>query len=173
MEERTWPVLVGLVCRLAVLSPDDAPAWLAGEDAEIVRWFEFPRPSRAEDVQNVITAWRQNWLTDGPMRQWGIWHEGHLAGGIEVQDRGDRRANLSYVVFSGHRRRGLAVDAIRLATTWALAHLPIDAVVAVIDVENVASLAAVERSGFALEGLAERWEYDETGPSRRYVFPPS
>jgi RimJ/RimL family protein N-acetyltransferase len=154
-----------------VLSRQHATAWLAGEDAEIIRWFEFPRPSRIQDVEKAIVAWRESWLSDGPVRQWGIWFEGQLAGGVELRDRGDRRVNLSYVVFPQFRRQGLAVEAIRQATTWALAHLPVDAVVAVIDVANEASRAVAVRCGFAAEGPAERWEYDESGPSLRYVFP--
>jgi RimJ/RimL family protein N-acetyltransferase len=144
---------------------------LAGEDAEIIRWFEFPRPSRMGDAQKAIAAWRESWLNDGPVRQWGIWCEGQLAGGVELRDRGDRRANLSYIVFPLFRGQGLAVDAVRQATTWALANLPVDAAVAVVDVENEASRAVAERCGFAADGLAERWEYDESGPSLRYVYP--
>jgi RimJ/RimL family protein N-acetyltransferase len=171
MEETAWPVIEGEGCTLAVLSLDDAPEWQAGEDAEILRWFEFPHPSPMENVVAAITNWRTNWLQDGPMRQWGIWVDDRLAGGVELQDRGDRRANLSYVVFPEFRRRGVADEAIRLATSWALCNMPVDAVVAIIDMQNKASRAAAERSGFVLEGLAERWEYDEWGPSVRYVFP--
>lgn len=171
MKEHEWPALHGKNCILAVLSPQDAVAWLAGEDAEITRWFEFPRPSGIEDAQKAIAAWRENWLNDGPVRHWGIWYEGRLAGGVELRDRGDRRVNLSYIVFPQLRRQGLAVDAIRQATIWGLANLPVDAAVAIVDVENAASRAVAERCGFAVEGLAERWEYDESGPSLRYVFP--
>lgn len=171
MEEKDWPVLRGERCTLSVLSLDDAPAWMAGEDAEIIRWFEFPHASPAENVVDAINNWRRHWLTDGPMRQWGIRVGGRLAGGLDLQDRGDRRANLAYLIFPEFRRLGLAAEAIRLSTSWALKNMPVDAVVAIIDVENVASRATAERSGFVLEGYAERWEYDESGPSLRYVFP--
>ncbi|WP_397183334.1 GNAT family N-acetyltransferase [Nocardioides hwasunensis] len=63
-----------------------------------------------------------------------------------------------------------AREAVGLATSWALGHLPVDAVVAVIDVDNQPSRATVEKAGFVCEGLAERWEYDESGPSLRYVY---
>jgi len=107
------------------------------------------------------------------VRHWGIWVDGRLGGGLELQDRGDRRASISYIVFPAFRRQGFAAEAIRQAASWALENMPVDAVVAIVDVENVASRATAERGGFVLEGAAERREYDETGPSLRYVFPPS
>lgn len=70
-----------------------------------------------------------------------------------------------------HRRLGVASEAIGLATAWALQHLPIDAVVAVIDELNVASIAAARSAGFRLDGQAAPWEYDETGVMLRYVRP--
>ncbi len=170
MDECEWPVLHGEQCSLAVLSVDDAQAWKAGEDEEQRRWFDFPGPAPMENVVKAIKNWRHNWLTDGPLRQWGVWSNGQLAGGLDLRDRGDRRANLSYVIFPLFRRQGLATEAIRLATQWAFGNMSVDAAVAIIDEANLASRATVERNGFVLEGPAERWEYDETGPSLRYVL---
>jgi hypothetical protein len=79
-----------------------------------------------------------------------------VAGGLELRDRGNRRANLSYLIFPRFRPRGLAVEAITLATTWALGNMGVDSVVAIINVANAAPRATVERTGFVLEGPAER-----------------
>lgn len=162
-------MLVGDACTLAVQSPEDAPAWQAGNDAEIIRWFEFPGTPPLTEVRAAIDTWRESWALGGPVRHWGIWVAGRLAGGVELRDRGDRRANL-YVVFAGFRRRGIGADAVCHATHWGLEHLPVDAIVAIVDWNNVASRALAERAGFVLEGLAERWEYDESGPAVRYVY---
>lgn len=166
----SWPVLVGESCELRVLSSNDADAWLAGDDEEQQRWFEFPGPASLENVVAAIVRWRRGWAQSGPTRHWGIWC-GALAGGVEIRERRDRRASVSYVVFPTYRRLGVASEAIGLATAWALQHLRIDAVVAVIDELNVASIAAARSAGFVLEGQAEPWEYDETGAMLRYVRP--
>jgi [ribosomal protein S5]-alanine N-acetyltransferase len=172
VDKRTWPTLHGRSCSLVVLTLADAEAWLAGEDEEQRRWFEIPGPATVTDVLDAIARWRMDWRTDGSTRHWGIWTGGQLAGGVELRRRPDERVGISYVVFPAFRRRGLAVEAIRLATRWAFDHLPIDGVVAVVDEANVASRATAERSGFTFDGVAEPWEYDETGPCVRYLLRP-
>ncbi len=57
-----------------------------------------------------------------------------------------------------------------MAATWGFGNLPVDATVAIIDERNTASRSTAERSGFTLEGPAEAWEYDESGPRLRYVL---
>lgn len=64
------------------------------------------------------------------------------------------------------------VLAIELAVEWGVAHLPITGVVAVIDVENVASRGVVEAAGFDLDGRAEGWEHSERGTMVRHLRMP-
>ena len=165
-------VLAGATVLLRVLRPSDASAWHAGEDEEQRRWFEFPGPAPYATVVAAIDAWRASWRSGGAVRHWGIWTDdgATLAGGVEVRDRGDQRANISYVVFPHARRRGLAAAAVVLAAEWAFEHLPVDAVVAVIDPRNQASLGVARRAGFVADGVAEAWEYSETGPMLRFVL---
>jgi len=139
--EASWPVLSGCLCYLRVLTVADAETWHAGEDVEQRRWFEFPGPAPFENVVKAITNWRDSWKIEGPVRQWGIWtvSDDSLAGGVELSNRGDGRANLSYVVFPNFRRRGLATEAIALASEWAFQAWNIDAVIACVDEQNVAS----------------------------------
>jgi len=94
-----WPVLEGEGFVLRVLKPEDAAAWHAGEDEEQRRWFEFPGPAPFENVVRAIASWRKSWSDGGPVRHWGIWTHDELAGGIEVRDRRDGRANVSHLVF--------------------------------------------------------------------------
>jgi RimJ/RimL family protein N-acetyltransferase len=125
-----------------------------------------------DDVVRAIERWRAGWRDEGPVRQWGIWvRDGSaLAGGVELRVRDDRRANLSYVVFPPHRRRGLATAAATLAARWGLEHLDTDAVVAIIDEHNIASRGVVTGAGFVLDGPAEPWEHTESGVMLRYVL---
>ena len=139
---------------LRELELSDAPAWLAGEDEEQLRWFQMPAAS-LQDVERSIERWRAGWRDDGPVRQWGIWVDESLAGGVEVRVREDGRANVSYVV---------------LAVAWAAEHLAVEEFVAVIDERNLASREVAERAGFTLDGAAEPWEHAESGPMLRYVF---
>jgi RimJ/RimL family protein N-acetyltransferase len=171
VRERDWPVIQGDGFVLRELALADAAAWRAGEDRELWRWFQIP-PATHSQVLSAIAAWRASWHEDGPVRHWGIWEqpEDVVVGGVEVRDRGDGRANLSYVVFPIARGRGYARAAARLASEWALAHMPINAVVAIVDKENIASRRVVEGGGFRFDGLADPSEYSETGVMLRYVL---
>ena len=164
------PVLSGDGFVLKMLELSDAPAWKAGEDPEQIRWFEAPGPAPMENVVQAITRWRAGWDDDGPLRHWGIWVDGQLAGGVELRLREDGKANISYVVFPFARRQGVASKAARLAADWAFSGLAASAVVAVVDEANTASRRVAERAGFRLEGPAEPWEYGESGVMLRYVL---
>ncbi len=155
---------------LRALEVSDAAAWIAGEDDEQLRWFEMPAAT-IDDGVRAIERWQSGWHDAGPIRQWGIWVDGGtvLAGGVELRVRDDRRANLSYVVFPRHRRRGVATAAVTLAATWGFEHLDIDALVAIINEHNVASRGVATGAGFVLDGRAEPWEHTESGLMLRYV----
>ena len=168
---RCAPVLTRDGVTLRMLEVHDATAWLAGEDDEQLRWFQMPAAA-IDDVVLAIERWRIGWIDNGPLRQWGIWVDRELAGGVELRIRDDGRANLSYVVFPAFRRRGLATAAVELVVEWGLAHLPIRGVVAVIDVENVASRGVVAGAGFAPDGAADPWEHTERGTMVRYMRMP-
>ena len=168
--ESDWPLLTGAGFELRVLGLDDAASWKAGEDDEQRRWFEMPGPAPMENVVDAIERWRDGWRTDGATRHWGIWVDGALAGGVEVRVRDDRRANVSYIVFPTWRRRGVASAAVSRACAWALEHLPVTGIVAVIHPQNEASRRVASRAGFVEDGWAAPWEYGESGPMRRYVL---
>ncbi len=85
-------VLEGEAVRLRPLSLADVDEWMAGEDDEQIRWFEFPRPARREDVVRAIERWQESWISGGPVRQWAVCERstGQIAGGVEVRDLGGR-----------------------------------------------------------------------------------
>lgn len=163
-------MLVGPGVTLRVLTMADINSWHTGEDVEQRRWFEAPGPSPRENVAKHICAVREDWASSGRRRHWGIWLDGSLCGGVEVEDRGHGRAYLSYVVFPASRRRGVAAESIWLAVSWASANLPVDRFLAVIDELNTASRATAESAGFAYEAVADPSEYSESGRMLRYVL---
>ena len=165
------PVLAGDGFVLRVLEVADAEAWKAGEDQEQIRWFEAPGPAPMENVVRSIEAWRDGWARGGSVRQWGIWSEAVLCGGVELRMRDDGRVSASYVVFPPARRRGLASSSLRLAAAWAFRCLGASAVVAVMDELNGASRGVATKAGFAFEAMAEPWEHGESGVMLRYVLP--
>ena len=172
MDDPTWPTPSDGVVTLRALRSEDAEAWKAGEDDEQRRWFEMPGPAPMENVIGAIARWRAEWRDAGRVRHFGIWWSEALIGGVEIHVRDDGRANVSYIVFPSWRGHGYAVRAVRLATTWAFTTLRVPAVVAIVHPDNVASIAVATAADFRPDGIAEPWEYGETGPMNRYVLTP-
>jgi L-amino acid N-acyltransferase YncA len=123
------PVLNGRNVILRGVTLDDVDAWLAGEDEEQIRWFEFPRKAQRIDVVRAITAWNDS----------------------------NAITNLSYLVFPAWRRRGFALEATSLAVKYAAEHLGVRTVALKILEGNVASLRTAARLG-AIEVGSERSE---------------
>jgi RimJ/RimL family protein N-acetyltransferase len=132
----------------------DAPEWLAGEDDELVRWFEFPRRSTQEDVLRAIERWSESWRSGGPVRCWAICDVATAAivGGVELRQLDETDVNLSYFVFAPWRRRGIAARATKLALEFALTEMNASrAIIKVLD-GNLASLAVARHLGARLVG---------------------
>jgi len=135
---------------------DDVDEWLAGEDDEQVRWFEFPHGAERADVVRAIERWSASWDAGGPAYQWAIVERrsGELAGGAELRVIDSVSANFSYVVFPAWRRRGIATKAAGLVLDHARSLLPQRTVVLEILDGNVASLAVARRLGAEFVGTA-------------------
>ena len=67
------------------------------------------------------------------------------------------RAILGFVVFRAFRGRGYASEIIRTLCDWGLSQPEIFRVYALCDIENQASIRAMEKAGFAREGVLQRW----------------
>jgi len=132
----------------------DAREWLAGEDDEVARWFEFPRRSTLEDVVRAIEGWSEAWRLDGPVRSWAICDRatGAITGGVELRRLDEHDVNLSYWVAAPWRRRGIARRAADLALGYAATTLQATrAVIKVLD-GNAASLAVANHLNAQLVG---------------------
>lgn len=132
----------------------DAREWLAGEDDEMARWFEFPRRSTLEDVERAIRRWSESWSMGGPVRCWAICDRGSgaIVGGVELQRLGEDDVNLSYWVAAAWRGRGIATRAAQLALEYA-ATIGTRAVLKIVD-GNAASVAVAKHLGAELVGTA-------------------
>jgi RimJ/RimL family protein N-acetyltransferase len=142
----------GLVLRPPRLA--DANEWLAGEDDEIARWFEFPRRSTIDDTTRAIERWRESWRTDGPVRCWAVCDAttGAIMGGVELSRLDETAVNLSYWVFAPWRRRGVATRAVTLALDYAATAMRVSRVVMKVLEGNAASIALAKRLGAQLVG---------------------
>jgi RimJ/RimL family protein N-acetyltransferase len=139
---------------LRPLSLDDVDEWLAGQDDEQIRWFEFPRTAVRDDVVRAIERWTESWRTLGPVRNWAVCDavDGHILGGVELRDLGGGEVNLSYVVFPFARRRGIATTAAMLALAYAVADMGARVAVIKILEGNVASFGVARRLGAVRAG---------------------
>ncbi|SEK73397.1 Protein N-acetyltransferase, RimJ/RimL family [Streptacidiphilus jiangxiensis] len=82
--------------------------------------------------------------------------EGVAVGGVGFHGapRGGS-CEIGYDLVPGARGRGLATEAARLVTAYALTHPGVEYVVAHTEPENVASQAVLSRAGFARDGETE------------------
>jgi RimJ/RimL family protein N-acetyltransferase len=134
----------------------DAGEWLAGEDDEIARWFEFPRRSTRDDVERAIERWSESWRLGGPVRCWAICDVATAAitGGVELSQLGEREVNLSYFVFAPWRGRGIATRAAAMALAYAATEMHASRAVIKVVEGNLASLAVARHLGAQLVGTA-------------------
>ena len=137
-----------VIC-LRRLTFDDVDEWLAGEDAEQIKRFQFPRAATLADVERAITRWSESWRNNEPVRQWGVCvrSSGALAGGVELRRLNEDEVNLSYVVFPAWRRLGIATRASRLALSCGSSLLGVSRVVIRILEGNTASLGVARTLG--------------------------
>ena len=120
----------------------DAHEWLAGEEDELARMFEFPRRSTLDDCERAIRDWSESWRTDGPVRCWAICDAADaIVGGVELQRLGGDDVNLSYWVAAAWRGRGIATRAAAMALDYAATAMAAKRAVIKVLEGNAASLA--------------------------------
>jgi RimJ/RimL family protein N-acetyltransferase len=140
---------------LRPLVADDVDEWMAGEDTEQIRWFNFPGPAPRANVERAIGEWAESWRTGGPVRHWAICDQetGGIIGGVDLRDLGDGSVNVSYVVFPAWRRRGIATRACRLALAYAGGVMECRAAVIKVRKGNAASIAVARKLGATVTGM--------------------
>jgi RimJ/RimL family protein N-acetyltransferase len=136
---------------------DAAALCEADGDPEHRRRFDFPedfRPS-IEHSQKVIARWERE-RRAGVRFPFAVRNRtGDLVGGCELARVGDDVANASYWTLPGHRRRGVASEALRLLCTLAFNDFGFRRIEVVADIDNVASWRIALRCGFRECGMRE------------------
>lgn len=148
-------VLNDEVVLLRPLSLADVDEWMAGEDDEQIRWFEFPGPASRANVVSAVENWMASWSVGGPVRHWGVSERtsGTIVGGVEVRDLGGGEVNLSYVVFPAFRGRGIATRAATLALGYAANEMGAETAIVKVLEGNRASFGVVRRLGAVEIGM--------------------
>lgn len=150
--------LVRPTCRLRPLVPDDAPALARhADDREI--WLNlrdrFPHPYTEADA----VAYIAHVAGRTPTTSMGIVVDGDAVGVLTLMPGADverLNAEVGYWLGRAFWGRGIATDALRVATGHAFSTLGMHRVFAVPYVRNVASHRVLEKAGYVREGTLRR-----------------
>jgi RimJ/RimL family protein N-acetyltransferase/ADP-ribose pyrophosphatase YjhB (NUDIX family) len=142
---------------VVVLRPwrdEDIDPTRLGHDEEIARWFGFEEvvPSRDRQAQ-AVARWRASYADDRSTVNFVVEHAGMPVGSVEVRRKEGGIGELSWILYAGHRGRGLATRAVSLLVDYALTDLQLTRVEAYVNRENQRSLQVATRAGLRREGL--------------------
>lgn len=136
---------------LRTLTDQDADLLVEATSGENSRalWDAHPRgPYSAHDARRALRAWDQH---TAHQASYGILDDHRLLGALGLMPDGPRSAELAYWIRPEHRRRGLALRAVRTFTPWAHVHLECSRIWLEIDPDNTPSLRLADRAGYRLE----------------------
>ena len=156
------PTLEADRLRLRAPRAPDLPAFLEvfGRADDLRYWSHGPLADEAaaqEYLAGIADGWRQRRLF-----QWAIADRGTdaMVGTVTLAawDRGNRRAEIGFILGRMHRGRGLAREAVRRALAFGFGEMGLHRVEADVDPDNTASFALLHALGFQREGLLrDRW----------------
>ncbi len=148
------PTLTDGVVTLRPWRDEDVAEAVAGHDEEIAHWFGSPAPTPSLEQQRAaIEDWRRGYAEGRSRVNFVVEADGHVAGSVEVQDRGNGTGRLSWTVYSGHRRRGYGTRAVRLLVDYSFEALGLQRVEAEVEPGNERSLRVATRAGLHREGV--------------------
>lgn len=145
------------VLLLRPFQPDDAPAHLAGEDAEQIRWL-----SGGVSSLDTVSAWiarnALSWRDGGPTYNFAVCtvKDQQLVGMVEatvgLPGFASYVANVTYGIHPSARGRGLARRAVDLVVGFLLLRDQVTRAVIQVDPQNVNSVKVAEGCGFRYVG---------------------
>ena len=137
-------------------SLEDAPALVeACNDPEIERWLPvIPSPYGEADAVTFIDQSRESWER-GDSFNFAILdaETERLAGSISMRARRFSTGHIGYWVAREARGRGVAAEALRALTRWAVETLDVKRLELLTDVDNRGSQRVAEKAGFQREGI--------------------
>lgn len=123
-------------------------------DRLIAQWNPFPAD---------LEQWLERRAVWDDHASWAVIDEhGVLVGSVSLFqfEPASNNCQLGYWTAPAARGRGIAVDAVRCATSFAFANLDIERISVFHAVENEASCRVAQKAGFALEGITRKsWRY--------------
>ena len=135
--------------------PDNPPESMA----ELAQQYRFWEARRSPDGS-------ETWLNWALRRRDGTEYVGTLQASVLP----DHSAVVAYVVFAQHQRQGYATEALARLVDHLIADLGVAVVAAEIDTRNLASIALVERLGFARVVLRKGADHFKGAPSDEYRY---
>jgi len=148
--------------RLRALTEGDAPALFEiFRDPDAMRYWSRPPMTSVEEAIALIREIGRQQAAETLM-QWGIARraDGEVIGSCTLHriDRGNRRAEIGYIIRRDLWGRGFASEALEALLDHAFRTLKLHRLEADIDPRNAGSIRLIERLGFALEGrLRQRY----------------
>lgn len=126
-------------------------------DPEISRWTRVPSPYTEEHARTWIEQTVRDWDSGQGEAAFAVTDaSGEVVGAIGLrllQEEYGVRGSIGYWVAAEARGRGVATDALKLASRWGLRQLGLQRLELVTDPANEASQRVAEKAGFRREGL--------------------
>jgi RimJ/RimL family protein N-acetyltransferase len=130
-----------------------------------------PATGTAEDARSFI-ARQHSRLCSGEGYSFAIADASSDQGlgqiGLWLRDIGSGRADVGYWVAGAHRRRGVAVAALRAVSGWALESQEIHRLQLYVEPWNDGSWRAAEQVGYQRDGLLRSWQ--QVGDERKDMY---
>jgi RimJ/RimL family protein N-acetyltransferase len=149
---------------------DAADVTAACQDDEIARWVPIPVPYRLEDGEGYVGAFATEQWSAGSGAVFAVTRVGEdrVLGsiGIVKVHEPDRFCEIGYWLAPWGRGQGAMTAAVRLLADWAIAEGGFNRVELIVDVDNAASRAVVDRAGAACEGILRKRILDRDGEPR-------
>ena len=157
---------------LRLMDDDVAAACLAGDLAHASQLLDMAVPDELLDHRSGLEYARKQLADDPLYRPWSaravmLLEQRAMVGHVRFHSRPDPHylhrhvrgaVELGYLVFTAHRRRGYALEAVRAMMDWAQATAAVSHFVVSVSPDNGPSLDLVRRCGFVRIGE----EMDET-----------
>ncbi len=142
----------------------------ACQDPEIARWVPIPVPYAVGHARRFIAAAGQGWI-DGSQATFAIVGaaDDAVLGAITLHCLSPRRWGLGYWIAPWARRRGVATEAVRLLSRWAMREYDLVRLYLFTLDGNEASQRTALAAGFRLEGTLRNYD-DHRGEVRDAVF---
>ena len=144
----------------------------ACQDEVILRWLPLPKPYTRANAGWFIGVYGPNLRESGGGVLFVIEAAGRLVGAIDLKqvDWMNKVAEVGYWVAPWARGHGVASEATRALTRWAIQENGFERVELLAATGNIASQRTAEKAGFVREGVARNGGYVHAGRVDMVVY---